>query len=74
MKGSLAMNDPKRIALIREWAAWESHRLNRYGTDEGGAAARKGNAILDQLGDLSESDWGVYRNAQREYASESCPS
>lgn len=62
--------DTERKQLLRAWAAWNDQALEAHGTEEGIEARRKANYLADTLGDFSESDWGVIRNAQRGYQSE----
>jgi hypothetical protein len=63
------MTDDPRITELRAWAAWNDRAYEAHDSDEGVAARREANRIADRLGDFSEADWGVIRNAQREEAS-----
>ena len=57
----------ERYKQLRTWAAWNDRAMEAHGTDDGVTARRLANQIADGLGDFSEADWGVIRNAQREY-------
>ncbi len=59
-----------RKAQLRAWAAWNVRAMECHSTEEGVEARRETNRIADGLGDFTESDWGVIRNAQREYRTE----
>lgn len=60
-----------RTIQLRAWAAWNDKAYEDHDTDAGIYARREANRIADQLGDFTESDWGVIRNAQRGYRKES---
>ena len=60
------MTEARKI-LLRAWAAHNDRALEVHGTEEAITARHEANRIADDLGDLSQEDWGVIRNAQREY-------
>lgn len=62
--------DEARRVQLRAWAAWNDQAYEEHGTEFGIAARREANRIMDRLEPLSEADWGVIRNAQREYVRE----
>lgn len=64
------MTYPARTIELRAWAAWNDRAYESHGSDEGIAARREANRIADRLGDFTDSDWGVIRNAQRGYRME----
>jgi len=65
--------DEARTTQLRAWAAWNDKALDEHGSEDGVFARREANRIADQLGDFTETDWGVIRNCQREYAREATP-
>ena len=56
-----------RAIQLRAWAAWNGQAYDEHGTEQGIAARREANRIMDQLEPLTEHDWGIIRNAQRQY-------
>jgi hypothetical protein len=64
------MRADSREARLRYWAALNDHAYEAHGTDAGVAARSMANRVADELGDFTEADWGVIRNAQRAYARE----
>lgn len=66
-----AKQDDGRRVMLRAWAGWNDLAYEEHGSERGIAARREANRIMDKLEPLAESDWGVIRNAQREYARES---
>jgi hypothetical protein len=60
----------ERDSLLRAWAAWNDRALEEHGTEDGIRARTLANALADQIGDFTERDWGIIRNAQREYIRE----
>lgn len=64
------MRADSREARLHYWAALNDQAYEAHGTEEGIAARRLANRVADELGDFTEADWGVIRNAQREYARE----
>jgi hypothetical protein len=65
--------DDSRTIQLRAWAAWNDTALDEHGSEYGVFARREANRIADQLGDFTETDWGIIRNRQREYAAEASP-
>ena len=59
-----------REDTLRYWAALNDLAMEEHGTETGIAARRKANQVADDLGDFSEHDWGIIRNAQRQYREE----
>ena len=64
------MTDAHRRRLLRAWAAWNDRALEMHGTQDAIHARINANDLADTLGEFTESDWGVIRNAQREYLEE----
>lgn len=56
-----------RDSLLRVWAAWNDRAMEAHDTEDGIRARTLANALAAELGDFSEHDWGVIRNAQRGY-------
>lgn len=65
------MSADARTIQLRAWTAWNDEAIDEHGTERGIFCRREANRIMDALEPLSEQDWGIIRNRQREYVKES---
>ena len=59
-----------RQEKLRYYAALRDHITEVYGSDLAVSETRIANRVADELGDFTQEDWGVIKNAQREYIAE----